>query len=395
MKEDKIKNLLKQMVSEEKIPGLDNTEKVTKDSKKHNDEYQKEVESKMSEYEKDTISNEDEDNVDVKVNATDDQKEYHDEMETLNGQEMINYDQTPSDKFQERAELAITGDSKMGNKTYTGKWNPETGEGNGNTEPVWGASDEKFGEKLVDRVKSSNKKRNDATQNITQFGDDIELGKPASVGTRKVAIKESNDPNKATKRLRFRKPINGVETALKIIPENYKKDDLVFEMTDGNETYKIRWEGTVTEGEAVVLESENKKLMSESKNRVMDLMNFNTKKAMGVRKSSERLQENKKFGDFMEKARMLNENGEFDYNKSDWTGNEGKISVNSQGEFEMNDMHIKVTDSNEIYVDGELIDDIKLHDMGGYFMASNWDGGITREHRNKYVAVAQLINNIF
>lgn len=293
-----IKNLLR-LLAEDKVPGLDVTKKVTKDSKKHNDEYQKDVEKKMKDYEKDTIKNGEDDNVDVKINATDSQKEYHDEMETLNGQEMINYDQTPSEKFQERAEMAIVGDTKMGNKTHTGKWNPETGEGNGNTEPVWGASTADFGQKLVDRIKSSNKKRNDAQQSITQFGDDIEIGDPAKISKRKTAIKEGE----ATKRLRFTNSFNGADKALKLIPEHYKQDDLIFEMTDGNETYKIRWEGDVNEGVAVVLDSENKQLMNEANAKVMKLMNFNSKDTLGRRKSQDRINEDKKFEDFMNKAR--------------------------------------------------------------------------------------------
>ena len=35
--------------------------------------------------------------------------EFHDEVETLNGQEMIQYDNEPSDAFKDRAKKAIEG----------------------------------------------------------------------------------------------------------------------------------------------------------------------------------------------------------------------------------------------------------------------------------------------
>ena len=79
-----MKNLLRGLVNEEAIPGLDNTVRVTKDSKKHNDEYQKEVAAKMKEYEN-GITGEEDDMEHNKVNATDKQKEYHDQMEIKNG----------------------------------------------------------------------------------------------------------------------------------------------------------------------------------------------------------------------------------------------------------------------------------------------------------------------
>ena len=294
--------------------------------------------------------------------------------------------------------MAIKGDSKMGNKTYTGKWNPETGEGNGNTEPMWMASNKDLAQKHIADTKASQKKRDDNTPQYDQFGDDIELRpESATKNKTKLSIKEGTenpmaDPNythfaiqKSTnqilngwnysgyeseelgsnkqeyffidledfttngmkkndilittrknmekkgidptngdnwykvnvgpeaetalpennkiqenkigmKRLRFKTPFNGVETALKVIPESYKQDDKEFVMTDGNETYKIRWEGSLTEGEAVVLESENAQLIQESKEKVMKLMNYNSNDVFGSRKAKDRVEENAKVG---------------------------------------------------------------------------------------------------
>ena len=66
-------------------------------------------------------------------------------IEEIHLQEMIQYDREPNEKFKDRAIKAIEGDSTMGNKTYTGKEN-------GNTEPVWGASDSEFGKKLTKTI---------------------------------------------------------------------------------------------------------------------------------------------------------------------------------------------------------------------------------------------------
>lgn len=385
------------MISEEKTPGVDNTKQVTKQSGDSNDEYYKEVDSKMKEYDDDIRSEEDET---VKFNADDKQKEYHDQMEIRNGQEMIRYDQEPSKQYKDRAEKALKGDTTMGNKTHTGKWNPETGEGNGNTEPVWGASDEKFGEKLINTAKASQKKREDATPSITQFGDDIELNKEkkekaaTQAGKKKYAfeslvpqgselgagythfainkstgkivngwdyagvdkediktfskedlisdfpenkigdfklvtrkrlesdgvdvsdtknwykVKTDNDnkihENKTTmKKLTFKKEFGGVEKAISLIPEHFKKDDQELILTDLNETYHIRWEGNVNEGEAIVLSAENKKMIKEEKEKMGRLWNFNSKDTLGTLKAKDRIKENEEFSKIWSKSKDL------------------------------------------------------------------------------------------
>jgi len=42
------------------------------------------------------------------------------------------------------------------------------------------------------------------------------------------------------KRATFKKPFNGMDNALKLIPESYKVDGNEFQITDGIETYNIR-----------------------------------------------------------------------------------------------------------------------------------------------------------
>jgi len=275
-KKDIVKALSEEFVSGEKI-----TKKAQKVSKTENDDYYKEVEKKMTDYDK-NLKQDDKDKIDPpKRNHEGSEKEYHEDMEIMNGQEMLNYANEPSDMFKDRAKKAIEGDSTMGNKTYTGKEN-------GNTEPVWGASDADFGKKLVDRIKSSKKKRDDATGTFNQFGDDIEMSdKKPQVSKKKVAVE-------SMKRIKFKKPFNGVANAIKLIPEAFKVDRKTFELTDGNEKYKVKWEGTLNEGRAVILEAGDKNLLNEDMNKIKHLMGYKSEDTIGTPDAKQRVIENKR-----------------------------------------------------------------------------------------------------
>lgn len=151
------------MINEEKKPnGLKVTQTAQKATKKDSDAYYKSVKSKVdSIYGKDVKP-------EVKPNkyeGSDEEKTFHNEFETLNGLEMTEYDNEPSKEFKDRAKKAISGDSTMGNKSEKG----------GNTEPVWGSSNDKFDKELMKRIKNSKKKRDDSALNYIALGDDIEV----------------------------------------------------------------------------------------------------------------------------------------------------------------------------------------------------------------------------
>lgn len=120
---------------------------------------------------------------------------------------------------------------------------------------------------------------------------------------KKQKIKES----KTMKRLRFKKPFNGVENALNLIPESYKVDNKTFQMTDGNENYEIRWEGSINEGKASILKASDKNLMNEDMQRMKELFNFKSQDTLGNLKGSERLNENKQFDAIWDKTKNINE----------------------------------------------------------------------------------------
>ena len=180
-----------------------------------------------------------------KINyKSDEEKDYHDEMEIMNGQEMIQYDSEPDDVFKKRAEEAIEGSTRMGNNS---EWANVVEKG-------WGA-DPKFGKNLIKKIKASTKNRNKETPTSKMFGKDWEVVPDEGHKSYAVESENKNKPQitEKMKRITFKKEFNGIANALKLIPENYKVDNKEFLMTDGNETYKIRWEGTVSEGKAAIL----------------------------------------------------------------------------------------------------------------------------------------------
>jgi hypothetical protein len=231
--------------------------------------------------------------------------EYHEMMEIENGQEMIEYDREPNKEFKDRAKQAIEGSSTMGNKG---------GEEMGNAEPTWGASSNEFGKKLVKNAKKSLEKRLDAETGIMSFGDVIvTVPKGVQRMGKHSALPENKENNNKSqikegmKRLNFKKEFNGVGNALKLIPESYKVDNKTFEMTDGVENYKIRWEGTLTEGKAVVLMASDKTMVNEDMAHMKHLMGYKSNETLGLVKGKARLDENKMFTDIWSKTKELME----------------------------------------------------------------------------------------
>jgi len=108
------------------------------------------------------------------------------------------------------------------------------------------------------------------------------------------------------KRLKFKKPFNGMDNAKKLIPESYKVDGNEFEITDGNETYRIKWSSLINEG--IILTSSNKARINEDMSKIKHLMGFKSQETLGTVKGAARLDENKKFGDVLDKTKnLLNE----------------------------------------------------------------------------------------
>jgi hypothetical protein len=76
-------------------------------------------------------------------------------------------------------------------------------------------------------------------------------------------------------------------------------------MTDGNETYRIRWEGTLTEGKAIVVTAADKKLVNEDIQRMKALFGYKPQDTLGLVKGNARIDENKVFGENLAKFKKL------------------------------------------------------------------------------------------
>lgn len=97
------------------------------------------------------------------------------------------------------------------------------------------------------------------------------------------------------KRLKFKKLFDGVGNAIDLIPESYKVDGITFELTDGVETYKVKWEGDLTEGKANILDASGKDMLSENFSKMKHLMNYSSKPTLGILSGEKRIDEDVKF----------------------------------------------------------------------------------------------------
>ena len=348
MDKNNIKKLLVKRFVNEATPGIDVTRAVLSKSKAFNDEGLKDIEKKLKDADKGqkkSASNT-KDMPQNKFNYNNDfEKEYHQEMEIMNGNEMLEYDRDPDKMFKERAIEAIEGSSRMGNSPEYANVVPEQ---QGFTGPT-------FGKKLVQAIKASTKKRQDAVKGIISFGDDIETvpknyapmakfsalsesedakasrdiesGKPYGTEdeyefNNSDEAKEDNKTNnkpkikEVMKRLKFKQEFKGVGNALKLIPESYRVDNKTFEMTDGIESYRMRWEGTLTEGRAVVLTASDKTMINEDMQKMKHLMGYKSQDTLGTVKGKARIDENAIFSDIWKKSIVLIEGEDIESKKA-------------------------------------------------------------------------------
>ena len=399
-----IKDILKEKFISEAAnnivtPAISLNNKLRKDNAKVNKDGLKDVEDKVSDFEKGVKDDPNAKQMAPNKFNYDDkfEKTYHDEMEIMNGQEMIQYDSKPDENYTKRAEEAIAGSSRMGN-------NPEWANV---VDKQKGFEGPDFGKNLIKKIKASTKKRSEETPTLNLRGRDIQadlkdtghrpyaieesvnemaapvppiseknrmvitnwiakLGAKASAeklinamsqtgmvsdfpdsneygqGLNKIeallskqdfdkafyiaknlakklekkamkdmGLYENKDTNntpiikQSMKRLKFKNEFKGLNNALKLIPENYKVDSKEFEMTDGNESYKIRWEGTVNEGRAIVLTANDKKLVNEDILRMKALFGYKSQDTLGLVKGNARINENNVFGDIWGKSKQL------------------------------------------------------------------------------------------
>ena len=276
----------------DKPVGLKKTEDIQKANKSINAASLKDVAKDIKANDKALTANKTTNAKEVKKRELDKgEKETHDNVELFQDTMLaLDYDSPVDDVFKDRFEKSLAGHPTMGNSSEYA---------NVVQDKVWGG-DPNFGQSLVDKTKEMAK----VQQNVVGGGNTM---LPYGVKNGNYAMNENNNKDKKDKmkRLVFKNPFNGLNNALDLIPESYRVDDKEFEMTDGNESYKVRWEGTLTEGRAIVLMGSDKELVNEDIAKIKHLMGYSSEKTLGNLKGNQRLDENKRFSDIWGKTKSL------------------------------------------------------------------------------------------
>jgi len=246
------KNIKVTMVSEEAKPkGLEVAEKARKESGKFNDDAMKAY-TKLSDLYK--FDNGDEDALENPPKVTrDDAEEEYTIARDAGGMSALKYDNedTPVyDAFEERVD-ALNDVSDYYAPTKDGF--AETDEEN--------------------EVYKNNKENSEKYKEIKK----ITKQTPPVREIKAEELKES----KTMKRLNFKQSFKDETHMTSLIKEDYKVDGHTFLMTDGNETYKVRWEGDNTLGEAVVLQYQNKERIAEDKENMKKLFDYKQSDVVG------------------------------------------------------------------------------------------------------------------
>ena len=175
----------------------------------------------------------------------------------------------------------------------------------------------------------------DNVEYLLQMGKYMEAEQEAGAVASRLSITENKTNNKpqikeGMKRLKFKQEFKGVGNALKLIPESYKVDDKVFEMTDGVESYRMRWEGNINEGRAVVLMASDKTMVNEDMQKMKHLMGYKSQETLGTVKGKARIDENKIFSDIWKKSVILIEGEDIESQKAPEKKTDEKVAQSGE-----------------------------------------------------------------
>jgi hypothetical protein len=162
----------------------------------------------------------------------------------------------------------------------------------------------------IDKVSKllTNQKYDDAYMSAKKLADKLEKKAMRDMGLSENNINENK--KEKMKKLVFKKEFKGVENALRLIPESYRVNGKEFHMTDGNENYEIKWEGSLTEGRAIITKASDKNLMNEDMQKMKHLMGYKSEDTLGLMKGQNRIDENKVFNKIWNKTKgLISENG--------------------------------------------------------------------------------------
>ncbi len=242
----------KVIIREDKEPaGLKTAMTARKESGSFNTDALKDFDKKMSNY---YDFDKEEDFVEPKVNRSDYEEAY--EIEALGAGKMsgLKYDNEDTEVFKSFMKRI---DDLNDTSEYDEVFGTHDGFGEGDKE-----------DDTYDLLKSNSEK---------YMKHKYEMPDEYQETPRVRVTKESKDDK--MKRLNFKNEFKTENQMLDLIPEHYKYDGHVFLMTDGNQTYKVRWDESLKEG--TVLSYKNKSMINEDTDKMKKLFNYKYSDSMG------------------------------------------------------------------------------------------------------------------
>ncbi len=252
MKREFLTKNTKVIIREDKEPaGLKTAMTARKESGSFNTSALKDFDKKMSNY---YDFDKEEDFVEPKVNRSDYEEAY--EIEALGAGKMsgLKYDNEDTEVFKSFMKRI---DDLNDTSEYDEVFGTHDGFGEGDKE-----------DDTYDLLKSNSEK---------YMKHKYEMPDEYQETPRVRVTKESKDDK--MKRLNFKNEFKTENQMLDLIPEHYKYDGHVFLMTDGNQTYKVRWDESLKEG--TVLSYKNKSMINEDTDKMKKLFNYKYSDSMG------------------------------------------------------------------------------------------------------------------
>ena len=259
--------------AETKAKGLQDTEKVQKDSKKINSDALNTY-TKLKDLYKFDEGEENALKEPPKTTREDDLDGYEVAAKGAGKMQGIRYDNDDTETFKQFMERidALNDDSE-----YKKEFGTHDGFGEGDKDNVYDELKEK-GQEYIDY----------------KYGEKYDEVEDEYQETPRVrtTVKESN-----MKRLNFKQEFKDEKHMMSLIKESYKVDDHTFLMADGNQTYKVRWEGDAETGEGVSLLYKNENKINESKEMMKKLSNYKSSDVVGKTNNyiNEKVEFNKMF----------------------------------------------------------------------------------------------------
>jgi hypothetical protein len=252
MKREFLTKNTKVIIREDKEPaGLKTAMTARKESGSFNTDALKDFDKKMSNY---YDFDKEEDFVEPKVNRSDYEEAY--EIEALGAGKMsgLKYDNEDTEVFKSFMKRI---DDLNDTSEYDEVFGTHDGFGEGDKE-----------DNTYDLLKSNSEK---------YMKHKYEMPDEYQETPRVRVTKESKDDK--MKRLNFKNEFKTENQMMDLIPEHYKYDGHVFLMTDGNQTYKVRWDESLKEG--TVLSYKNKSMINEDTDKMKKLFNYKYSDSMG------------------------------------------------------------------------------------------------------------------